>query len=250
MKLKGKSAVITGAAGGIGRAAAETLEKEGAAVYLLDLDEENGKKAEAEFTDKGYTAKFYACDVTSESDWKGVIDAVTAEGGTLDILVNNAGINIRKDIEDMEVEEWDTMMKVNVGSVFLGIKTSLPVMKKQGFGSIINMSSVCGLVGHKFTNEAYTASKGAITLLTKSTGVRYAKYGVRVNSIHPSTVNTPFVQKMFQDPKKKQERLDEVPLGRLASVEDVANSILFLASDESSFITGASLPVDGGVTAY
>jgi len=123
-------------------------------------------------------------------------------------------------------------------------------MRSQKGGSIINMSSICGLVGHKFTPEAYTASKGAVTLFTKSVASRCAHDGIRANSIHPSTVDTPFVQKMFKDPKKKRERLDEVPLGRLATIEDVANTALFLATDEASFINGASVPVDGGLTAY
>src|SRR6056297_1225141 len=126
---------------------------------------------------------------------------------TLDILVNNAGINIRKPIEEMEVDEWDTMMRVNVRSVFLGIKHALPIMRKQKGGSIINMSSICGLVGHKYTPEAYTTSKGAITLLTKSTAVRSAKTGVRINSLHPSTVETDLVKKMLSDPERMKERL-------------------------------------------
>ncbi len=164
--------------------------------------------------------------------------------------MNNAGINIRKPIEEMEVDEWDTMMRVNVRSVFLGIKHTLPVMRKQKRGSIINMSSICGLVGYKYTPEAYTTSKGAVTLLTKSAAVRYAKTGVRINSLHPSTVETDLVKKMLSDPERMKERLDEVPLARLAKVDDVANAALYLASDESSFITGISLPVDGGLTAY
>lgn len=250
MKLLNKSVLITGAAGGIGSAVAKMCAEEGASVYLLDLDGEKGKELEISLKNSGYSVKFIKVDVTSEEDWKQAAETVLQENERIDVLVNNAGINIRHDIDEMTVVEWDKMMKVNIGSVFLGIKTVLPHMRLQQSGSIVNMSSVCGLVGHKYTNEAYTASKGAITLLTKSVAVRNAKYGVRVNSVHPSTVNTPFVQKVFKDPKKKQERLDEVPLGRLASVDDVAKSILFLASSDSEFLNGVSLPVDGGVTAY
>jgi len=123
-------------------------------------------------------------------------------------------------------------------------------MRERGGGSIINMSSVCGLIGHKYTNEAYTATKGALTLLTKSVATRYAKDNIRCNSVHPSTVDTPLVQVLFKDPERKKERLDEVPLGRLASADDVAEAVLFLASPEGSFLNGVALPVDGGLTAY
>ena len=142
------------------------------------------------------------------------------------------------------------MMAVNTGSVFLGCKYAIPVMRAQGGGAIINTSSVCGMIGHKYTPEAYTASKGAVSLLTKAVASRYAKDNIRCNSIHPSTVNTPLLQAVFADPVKKKERYDEVPLGRLATADDVANAVLFLAAEESSFINGIALPVDGGVTCY
>ena len=166
------------------------------------------------------------------------------------MLVNNAGINIREAIEEMTEEHLDAMLAVNVKGPFLGIKHAVPVLRKGGGGSIINMSSICGLVGHKYTTEAYTVTKGALTLMTKTVGVRYAKDNIRCNSIHPSTVDTPLVQILFKDPKKKEERLGEVPLGRLATDADVANAVLFLASDEASFLNGVALPVDGGLTAY
>jgi NAD(P)-dependent dehydrogenase (short-subunit alcohol dehydrogenase family) len=150
----------------------------------------------------------------------------------------------------MSLEDFEAVMAVNVRGAFLGIKHSLPLMKQQGGGSIVNMASIAGLVGHKFTNETYTTSKGAVTLLTKSVAVRHARDNIRCNSIHPCTVDTPMVRELFKDPEKQKERLDEVPLGRLATARDVANAALFLASDEASFITGAALPVDGGLTAY
>jgi len=250
MRLQGKIAIITGAAGAIGSAIAVRFAEEGATVFLCDLDESKGVKLEKNICLSGGKATFFSMDVTIEEEWKKTISKVVELSGRLDILINNAGINIRKPIEEMEVEEWDTMMRVNVRSVFLGIKHALPIMRKQKKGSIINMSSICGLIGHKYTPEAYTATKGAVTLLTKSAAVRYAQDQVRINSLHPSTVNTPLVQNLFKDPEKKHERLDEVPLGRLATVGDVANAALYLASDESLFLTGVSLPVDGGLTAY
>ncbi len=250
MRLKGKTAIITGAAGGIGSAVSARFAEEGATVVLCDLDETRGRELEASICRTGAKALYLGMDVTLEDGWKSAVSAASGFAGRVDILVNNAGINIRKPIEEMSVDEWDTMMKVNVRSVFLGIKSVIPFMRAQGGGSIVNMSSICGLVGHKYTPEAYTAAKGAVTLLTKSTAVRYAGEKIRVNSLHPSTVETPFVQKLFSDPVKKQERLDEVPFGRLASVMDVANAALYLASDEASFVTGVSLPVDGGLTAY
>jgi len=250
MRLNKKTAIITGAAGGIGSAISLRFAQEGANVFLCDLEQSSGKELEKKILQAGGKAVFSQMDVTSEIDWKKMILKLMNLSHSLDILVNNAGINIRKPIEEMEVEEWDTMMRVNVRSVFLGIKHALPLMRKQKSGSIINMSSICGLVGHKYTPEAYTASKGAVTLLTKSAAVRYAKDGVRINSLHPSTVRTDLVNKMLADPDKMRERLDEIPLGRLATVNDVVNAALYLASDESSFLTGISLPVDGGLTAY
>ncbi|MBP8718342.1 MAG: glucose 1-dehydrogenase [Candidatus Atribacteria bacterium] len=250
MRLDNKTAIITGAAGGIGSAISLRFALEGASVYLCDLENTSGKELEKRILQSGGKAIFFPMDVTLESDWQKLMSQLIESHQKLDILINNAGINIRKPIEEMEVEEWDTMMRVNVRSVFLGIKHTLPLMRRQKSGSIINMSSICGLVGHKYTPEAYTASKGAVTLLTKSTAVRYAKDGVRVNSLHPSTVRTALVNKMLSDPERRKERLEEIPLGRLATVDDVMNAALFLACDESSFLTGVSLPVDGGLTAY
>jgi len=250
MRLQGKIAIITGAAGAIGSAIAVRFAEEGATVFLCDLDKSKGVELEKNIRFSGGKATFFSMDVTMEEEWKKTISKVVELSSRLDILINNAGINIRKPIEEMEVEEWDTMMRVNVRSVFLGIKHALPIMRKQKKGSIINMSSICGLIGHRYTPEAYTATKGAVTLLTKSAAVRYAQDQVRINSLHPSTVNTPLIQRLFEDPERKRERLGEIPLGRIATVDDVANAALYLASDESSFLTGVSLPVDGGLTAY
>ena len=250
MNVNGKSVIITGAGGGLGSVMAQLLCKNGASVLILDLDEDKGAAVAEEIRAAGGTAWFRYADVTSEDDWKSAVDFLSQTTGKVDVLINNAGINIRKPIEQMNLDEWCTVMKVNTGSVFLGCKAVIPRMREQGGGSIINISSVCGLIGHQYTPEAYTASKGAVTLLTKSVASRYAKDGIRCNSIHPSTVDTPLVQVLFKDPARKAERLGEVPLGRLATSDDVANAVLFLASDEASFINGAALTVDGGVTCY
>ena len=250
MNVKGKVIMITGAGGGLGSEMARVLSRQGAKIWLLDLDAEKGQAAADEILAAGGEAWFVKTDVTSEEDWQNAVSRAVETCGRLDVLVNNAGINIRKPVEEMNIDEWCTMMKVNTGSAFLGCKYAIPVMRKQGGGAIINTSSVCGLIGHKYTPEAYTASKGAVTMLTKAIASRYGKDGIRCNSIHPSTVDTPFVQVLFKDPRRKAERLGEVPLGRLASAQDVANAVLYLASEEASFINGVALPVDGGVTCY
>jgi len=243
-RLRGKVAVITGAAGGLGAQIAERFRQEDARVFVTDLPSAEGEKMAA-----AIGAVFIPLDVTAEESWKKALAVVIKLAGRLDILVNNAGINIRKNIEEMPVESFDAMMAVNVRGPFLGIKHALPLMRAAGGGVILNMSSVCGLVGHRYTNETYTTTKGALTLLTKSVAVRYAKDNIRCNSIHPSTVDTPLVQAMLADPSWRAERLGEVPLGRLATAADVANTAVFLASDEAAFINGLTMTVDGGTTA-
>lgn len=244
MRLAGKTALITGAAGGIGAEVARRFREEGASVFVSDTNCIEGKNLAASIG-----AVFIPHDVTSEGSWKAALSTVMQQEGRLGILVNNAGINIRKNIEEMDVESLDAMLAVNVKGPFLGTKHSLPLMRAAGGGVILNMSSICGLIGHRFTNETYTTTKGALTMLTKSVAVRYAKDNIRCNSVHPSTVETAFVQSMFKDPARKAERLGEVPLGRLASTTDVANALVYLASDEAAFITGVAFPIDGGLTA-
>ena len=250
MNVLNKVIAITGGGGGLGSEMARVLAQNGARIWLMDLDAEKGQAVCDELKAAGKEAWFIRMDLTSEEDWQAAVKQIADTCGRLDVLVNNAGINIRKPVEEMNIDEWCTMMKVNTGSTFLGCKYAIPVMRKQGGGAIINTSSVCGLVGHKYTPEAYTASKGAVTMLTKAIASRYAKDGIRCNSINPSTVDTPFVQILFKDPQRKAERLGEVPLGRLATAGDVANAVLYLASEEASFINGVALPIDGGVTCY
>jgi NAD(P)-dependent dehydrogenase (short-subunit alcohol dehydrogenase family) len=250
MRLNNKTVLITGSARGIGAEIARCFSEEGATVFVADLDETEGKKTVSDIVKKGRKASFVFLNVTSEESWKSALGVVIEHSECLDVLINNAGINIREPIEEMKAESLDTMLAVNVKGPFMGIKHAIPLMRKNGGGCIINMSSICGLVGHKYTTEAYTTTKGALTLLTKSVGVRYAKDNIRCNALHPSTVDTPLMRDLFKDPKKKEERLGEIPLGRLATVHDVANAALFLASDEAKFLNGVSLPVDGGLTAY
>jgi NAD(P)-dependent dehydrogenase (short-subunit alcohol dehydrogenase family) len=246
MRLANKVALITGAAQGLGAEIARRFHNEGAFVFIGDIEVTAGEKLAHELIG----AIFIRLDVASETSWKSALAQVLTESGRLDVLVNNAGINIRKDIEEMSEDALDSMLAVNIKGPFLGIKHALPIMRASGGGTILNMSSVCGLVGHKYTGEAYTATKGALTLLTKSVAARYAKYNIRCNSIHPSTTDTPLVQAILTDPKRRAERLEEVPLGRFATTADVANAFVFLASDEASFVSGAAFPVDGGLTAY
>jgi len=242
--------LVTGGAQGIGNAIAATFGREGAIVYIADVNEEIGWAAEAKLREAGTKATYLLLDVSKEADWRRAIRQIEDDAGGLDILVNNAGINIRKTIEEMNAEELDQMHDVNVKGPFLGIKYALPVMKRIGGGSIINMSSVCGLIGHMYTPEAYTTTKGAVTLLTRAVAARYGKFNIRCNSINPSTADTPLVREMLKDPERKKERLGEVPLGRMASMQDIAEAALYLASEEGAFINGVALPVDGGVTAY
>ncbi len=244
-RLAGKAALITGGAQGLGAEIARAFHREGARVFIGDVNGQAGEETARSIEG----ADFFLLDVTSEDSWKAVLSAIVQKAGKLDVLVNNAGINIRKDIEEMPGEDLDRMLAVNIKGPFLGIKHALPIMRRAGGGVILNMSSVCGLIGHRYTNEAYVATKGALTLLTKSIAVRFGKDNIRCNSVHPSTVDTPLVQSVLKDPARRAERFGEVPLGRLATPADVAAAFIFLASDEASFINGVSLPVDGGVTA-
>jgi NAD(P)-dependent dehydrogenase (short-subunit alcohol dehydrogenase family) len=250
MRLKDKVALVTGAAQGLGASIARRYGREGAQVFVGDLKEAEGNAFAADLQAENIKAWFVRLDVASEPSWARCLEAVGAKAGRLDILVNNAGINIRQPIEEMSVENLDRMLAVNVRGPFLGIKHALPLMRKAGGGSIINMGSVCSLIGHRFTPEAYTTVKGALIQLTKSVAVRYAKDNIRANILCPSTVETPLVQEMLKNPERRQERLGEVPLGRLASLDDVAGAALYLASDEAAFINGVAFPVDGGVTAW
>jgi 3(or 17)beta-hydroxysteroid dehydrogenase len=246
-----KVALVTGGASGIGFATAVLLADEGAKVVLTDLDK---SRAAAVMTALGQRARFHELDVTREADWIAVTDAVVAEFGRLDILVNCAGVSLLKDIEATTLDEWRSLMAVNLDGTFLGCKHAIRVMKERGGGSIVNMSSVAGLVGAA-NLAGYSASKGGVRLLTKSVALHCARqgYNIRCNSVHPSFVETPMLQSMLaaaRDPRKLEAKYARAaPLGRLAKPIEVARTILFLVSDESAFTTGAEVVVDGGLTA-
>ena len=246
MRLSNKMALVSGGSQGLGSEIVRRFSEEGALVFIGDINDSAGNSLERELK----SVVYLPLNVTVEKSWQSVVREIRNRVGRLDILVNNAGINIRNDIEAMTEESLDAMIAVNIKGPFLGIKHAIPLMRESGGGVILNMASICGLVGHKYTNEAYSMTKGAVTLLTKSVASRYAKENIRCNSVHPSTVDTPMLQSVLKDPEKRAERFSEIPLGRLATVADVANAFVFLASDEAAFINGVAFPVDGGLTAY
>ena len=248
MRLENKVALISGGARGMGAVEAMLFAKEGAKVVIGDMLEDEGRKTEAEFNEAGGECVFVSLDVSDESAWEKAVDEAVSRFGKLDILVNNAGIYRAHNVEETSSEEWDQIMDINAKGVFLGTKAAIPELKKNGGGSIVNISSVAGLVGNHISS-AYTASKGAVRLFTKSTAIQYASDGIRANSVHPGTIETPMTAALLATPEYRQDRMDRTPIGRLGTPEDVAYGVLYLASDEASFVTGAELVIDGGRTA-
>jgi 3(or 17)beta-hydroxysteroid dehydrogenase len=250
-RVESKVALITGGASGIGLAAANLLLDEGAKVVLTDREQALSAPALVPLRQR---ASVRTLDVTREADWIAVTDAVAADFGRLDIVVNCAGVVLLKDIETTALAEWQALMAVNLDGTFLGCKHAVRVMKGRGGGSIVNMSSVAGIIGSG-NLAAYGASKGGVRLLTKSVALHCARrgYNIRCNSLHPSFVETPMLRSMIasaRDPNKLENNfIQAAPLGRLARPDEVARTILFLASDESAFTTGAELVIDGGLTA-
>ena len=249
MRLKGKVALISGGAKGQGKVEAQLFSKEGAKVILGDILDDLGQEVAKDIQDTRGEATYVHLDVTNETDWKSSIEIVLKKYGRLDILVNNAGILIRKGIEDTTSEDWSRIMAINAKGAFLGIKSAIPVMRQSGGGSIINISSTAGLVASPSGSASYTATKGAVRLLTKSTAVQYAHENIRCNSVHPGPIDTDMIQDSITDPTKLTERMERLPMGRFGTAEEVAFGVLYLASDESSFVTGSELVIDGGHTA-
>lgn len=245
MRLENKVALISGGARGIGAAQAKLFAREGAKIVIGDLLDAEGRQTEAEINETGAECLFVHLDVTDEESWRQAVSAVVGRFGKLDVLVNNAGIYRTHRVEETTSEEWDLIFDINAKGVFLGTKHAIPEMRKAGGGSIINMSSIAGLIGSQ-DQSAYNASKGAVRLLTKSTAIQYAREGIRANSIHPGTVESPMTEDLLSAGYYRQDRIDKTPLGRLGQPEDVAYGALYLASDESSFVTGSELVIDGG----
>jgi len=248
-RVEGKVAIVTGGAHGIGRATARMLAEEGARVAVTDLDAEAGTEAAEAITEAGGEALFLEHDVTSEDDWARVVREVTDTYGPPDVLVNNAGIYRIEPIEETSVEDWRTLMDVNVTGVFLGLKHCTPPMREQGRGSVINLSSVAGLVGVA-DHTCYGASKGAVRTMTKDAAIELAEDGVRVNSVHPAYIDTQMADYGADAQDATKEELDAMhPIGHMGEPDDVAYAVLYLASEESKFMTGAELVLDGGFTA-
>ena len=248
MRLQGKVAIITGAARGQGAEEARMFAKEGAKVVLADVTDQEGTAVAAEIAEMGGAALYVHLDVTNEDEWDAAVQSAVASFGKLDILVNNAGIWRRGHVLETSSDQWDDIMDVNAKGVFLGTKAAIPEMRKAGGGSIVNISSTAGLVGSK-TSAAYSASKGAVRIFTKSTAVQYAAEGIRANSIHPGPIDTDMGDQVWPDAASKVASVTRTALNRMGTPEDIAYGALYLASDESSFVTGSELVIDGGVTA-
>ena len=255
MRLEGKVALITGAAAGVqgemmgfGGASAWMFAREGAKVVLSDVNEEMGQRTVAQIREDGKDARFVRLDVTSQRDWADAIEATVSEFGRLDVLVNNAGTGAGTTVEETTEEVWDGTMAVHAKGVFLGTKHAIPEMRKVGGGSIINISSIYGIVGSPMS-AAYHAAKGAIRIFSKAAAVQYAKDNIRVNSVHPGFCRTPLTRQAWSDPERYNWTLGRIPMGKVGNADNIAYGILYLASDESSYVTGSELVIDGGMTA-
>ncbi|MDE0204994.1 MAG: glucose 1-dehydrogenase [Candidatus Tectomicrobia bacterium] len=249
-KLDGKVALISGAARGQGAAEVRTFAREGARVVFGDVADDDGRQVEAELQAAGQEVAYVHLDVSSEADWRQIVDETMRRFGRLDVLVNNAGITIpRVPIEVRSEAEWDRIMAVNAKGVFLGTKHAIPEMRKGGGGSIINISSVAGIGQSAHQEPAYAASKAAVRIFSKVTAAQCAQDNIRCNSVHPGPVDTDMLHSAMPDPEVLRQRLQRVPLRRMGSVDEIVAGVLFLASDDSSYMTGSELVIDGGALA-
>ena len=246
MRLENKVAIISGGSRGMGAFEAALFVQEGAKVIIGDVRDEEGRDLAKHI---GSNAVYMHLDVTSERDWAAVVKEATDRYGKLDILVNNAGVSARGTIEETSVDDWDRVMGINSKGVFLGTRAAIPDMRKSGGGSIINISSQLGLVGMAESSPQYQSSKRAVRIFTKSAAIQYAPEGIRVNSVHPGPIVTPMTEARRSDSAVQQVMVSRIPLGRYGESKDVAYGVLYLASDEASFVTGSELVIDGGWTA-
>jgi NAD(P)-dependent dehydrogenase (short-subunit alcohol dehydrogenase family) len=249
LRLAGKVAMITGAAGSMGAVEARLFAKEGAKVVVADVLQEEGRAVVGEIAAAGGEACFVALDVTNEGAWQEAVTTAVATYGKLDILVNNAGISGSSGGDLMATDAWNRLMEINAKGTFLGVKHAAAAMQQSGGGAIVNISSISGFAGQAHSHMGYNASKGAVRLLTKSAAVQYAKDGIRVNSVHPGLMPPMRTSVTSADPEFRAQRFTQIPLGREGQPEEVAYAVLFLASDEASYITGTELVVDGGYLA-
>jgi NAD(P)-dependent dehydrogenase (short-subunit alcohol dehydrogenase family) len=251
MRLTGKVALITGAASGIGRTAAKLFAEEGAAVLISDVAEEAGREAVAEIEGDGGKADFFRADVSKAAEVEALMAHAVETFGGLHVLYNNAGIMHPADGGTLETSDeiWDLVQAVNLKGVWLCCKYGIPAMLQSGGGSIINVASFVALLGAATPQIAYTASKGGVLSMTREIAVEYARRGIRVNALCPGPIETPLMAELLADPARRERRLVHIPMGRFGKAEEVARAALWLASDESSLMTGASLVVDAGITA-
>jgi cyclopentanol dehydrogenase len=260
-RLLGKVAIVTGGASGIGAATARLFALHGAAVLLTDSNTTQGKTVATEIAEAGGTASFAEQDVRDEAGWAAIVAQAEKSYGRLDILCNIAGISGRDPkmniqtshtagprLGEQTLEHWNKVMEINATGVFLGTKAAIPAMQRAGSGSIINISSICGIIG-SHANAAYHASKGAVRIFSKAAAIQYAPDKIRVNSVHPGFVDTPMTAPGHSNPEVARKRLEATPLGRFGTPDDIAAGCLYLASDESSWVTGSELVIDGGMTA-
>ena len=249
MRLNNKVAIITGAAHGMGAAEAKMFACEGAKVIVTDITEERGQSVSSVINNAGGHAVFEFLDVTNQFQWERVIKSAVLSYGKIDILVNNAGIVGIDYSDQMSLANWESFIDVNAKGAFLGMRSVIPNMVAAGSGSIINISSVLGIIGSKSSHMGYNAAKGAVRAATKSAAVQYARQGIRVNSVHPGIMPPMLSSNSSKDSELRLDPAESVPLGRSGLPEEVASAVLFLASDEASYITGTELVVDGGLIA-
>jgi NAD(P)-dependent dehydrogenase (short-subunit alcohol dehydrogenase family) len=250
-RLDGKVALITGGASGMGRVAASLFAAEGAKVVLADVADEAGRQAAKEIEAAGGESTYVHADVSNEGDARAMVEAAVERFGALHVLYNNAGVMLADDgsVDSTDASVWDRTLDINVKGVAFGCKHGIPAMIASGGGSIVNVASFVAWMGAATSQTAYTASKGAVLSMTREIAVEYARRGIRCNALCPGPIDTPLLAELLSDPARRQRRFVHIPMGRLGQAEELAKAALFLASEESSYMTGASLIVDGGITA-